>query len=215
MHRFVRTCLATALVGTALGATAAPASADRWWGRDRAGDVEQVTLSPEPPPCGTYALTRAPQDRSTDIVGLSVVHGRDDIVLRAHYRDLSGWAGRSVTFALATDRRDYEVQVWGRRPIEVEVWSAPSKPEPTGQCDTYITSQIGGACDALLRVAPDRAVIEITVPRTCVGDPHWVRAGVRNDRMIGGRYRSDVWGRSDIGSILDDAPLSPRVRHGS
>ena len=211
MDRLVRTCLATALVATALWTTTTPASADRWWGGDRSGDVEQVTFSTEPPPCGTYAVTNAPQDAATDIVGLSVVHARDEVVLRAHYRELTGYHDRSVDFTLATDRRDYQVQVRGPRPIEVEVWGAPSTPQPS-ECDTYSTVQLGVECDARLRVEPARDVIEVTVPRDCIGDPRWVRVGVRNDRVLGSRYRADVWGRSDLGTILDDPPLSPRVR---
>lgn len=54
--------LAVALIGL----TGVPASAERWWGRDRAGDVRQIGFSPEPPPCGTVSESATPQGASTE-----------------------------------------------------------------------------------------------------------------------------------------------------
>ncbi len=68
-------------------------------------------------------------------------------------------------------------------------------------------------CDDVdLQVLPARDLVAVTVPRSCLGDPRWVRAGVSSDRFLGTRGRLDVWGRPDIGTILDAPPLSPRVR---
>jgi hypothetical protein len=119
------------------------------------------------------------------------------------------WWGRDASRDV--DQLANEVQVFGSPRIQTMVLSAPSKPEPTGECDSYYTVQSGGMCDVHHRVLTARDVLEVTVPRDCIGDPRWVRAGVRNDRVIGGRFRADIWGRSDLGTILDPAPLSPRV----
>ena len=217
MHRLVRTCLAAALVATALGTAAGPASAERWWGRDKAGDVRQLTISLDPPPCGSVDVTPAPQDTSTDLVGLSVVHDGDSVVLRAHLRGYRApGTDRGLEFDLATEGRDYQVSVstWGRQgPPVVELATAPTEPQPAG-CNSYVTSQTSVPCDGMrLSFRPARGVVDVTVPRTCVGDPRWVRAGAHSERLLGDRGRIDVWGRTDVGTILDAPPLSPRVRH--
>lgn len=208
------TAAVLATVLTSLSATAA--YADRWWGRDAARDVTQATFTTEPPPCGTWDVSTAAQDASTDLVGLSVVHGRHDVVVRAHYRDLVGFARRSTSFTLATDGRDYEVDVLDqrRRGVVAELWSAPSPPEEVDECGTYSVVQMGGGCDVGSQVLLERDVISVTVPRDCIGDPRWVRAGVVDQRTIGGRFRGDVWGLEGTPAEtgFTDAPLSPRVR---
>ncbi|WP_299923689.1 hypothetical protein [uncultured Nocardioides sp.] len=214
MRPLERTLTSATLAAALLALSTATAHADRWWGRDAARDVTQLTFTTEPPPCGTWDVTTQPQDTSTDLVGLTVDHGRDDVVLRAHYRGLTGFADRHVTFTLATDDRDFEVDLshQRRRGVVAELWSAPTQPEPGGACDTYSTIQMGGGCEITKQVLPARDVVVVSVPRDCIGDPRWVRAGVRDQRAVGTRVRTDVWGRPDIGTIFDDEPLTPRVR---
>jgi hypothetical protein len=144
------------------------------------------------------------------------VHGRDDVVLRAHYRDLTGFADRYVSFTLTTDGRDFEVTLSGqrRRDPVAELWSAPTEPEAVDECSTYSTTQTGGWCELGSQVLLAGEVITVTVPRDCIGNPRWVRAGVVDQRTIGTRFRADTWGLTgvDIEAGLTDAPLSPRVR---
>ncbi len=216
MTRMLRALITTTLSIALMGLTATAAHAERWWGRDRAADVQQVGISLDPPPCGSVVVTSAPQDTSTDLVGLSVVHGRDDVVLRAHYRGFRApGLNREVVFDLVTDGRDYQVLVsrWSTDgPPLVELRTAPSEPEPAG-CDTYTTNQFSVPCPTgmALSFRAAREIVEVTVPRTCLGDPRWVRAGARSHRLVNGRPRIDVWGRPDIGTVLDAPPLSPRV----
>jgi hypothetical protein len=216
MERVMRVLVAAAVASTVVGATAGPSSAERWWGRDRAADVQQITLRVEPTPCRVAAVvSAAPQDTSTDLVGLSVVHGRDSVVLRAHLRELKAWGERGIEFDLATDGRDFQVHVsaWGSKLPAAELLNAPSEPEPAG-CDTYTTTQTNVPCDDVdLQILPARDVVAVTVPRSCLGDPRWVRAGAHSERFLGVRARIDVWGRPDSGTILDPPPLSPRIRH--
>ena len=128
------------------GLSTTAAHADRWWGRDAARDVTQIAFTPEPPPCGSWEVTTQPQDAATDLVGLSVVHGRDDVVLRAHFRDLTGFADRYVSFELATDGRDFEVALHERRRSPVaELWSAPPEPEEVDECGNLLCDPGGSA----------------------------------------------------------------------
>ena len=216
MRPVLRAVTAAVLATVLTSVSTAAAHADRWWGRDAARDVTQVTFTAEPPPCGTWEMSTQPQDTATDLVGLSVVHGRDDVVLRAHYRDLTGFADRHVSFTLATNGRDFEVTVSGRRhggPVG-ELWSAPSPPEEVDECGAYSVVQMGGGCDVGSLVLLERDVISVTVPRDCIGDPRWVRAGVVDQRTIGARFRGDVWGLrgTPAETGFADGPLSPRVR---
>ena len=188
-------------------------------GPRRPADVTQITFTTEPPPCGTWDVTTQTQDTATDLVGLSVVHGRDDVVLRAHYRDLTAFADRYVSFTLATDGRDFDVTLYEQRrrgPV-AELWSAPTEPEVVDECGTYSVIQMGGGCELGSQVLLEREVITVTVPRDCIGDPRWVRAGVVDQRTIGTRFRADTWGLTGIGieTGLADAPLSPRVRRSA
>lgn len=214
MRPLERTLTSATLAAALLAVSTTAAHADRWWGRDAARDVTQVTFRAEPPPCGTWDVSTAPQDASGDLVGLSVAHDRDDVVLRAHYRDLTGLTDRHVTFTLATDGRDYEVDLvqQRRRGVVAELWSDPTQPEPSGECDTYSTVQMGGGCEITKQVLLARDVVVVSVPRDCIGYPRWVRAGVRDQRAVGTRVRTDVWGRPDIGTVFDDEPLTPWVR---
>ena len=74
--------------------------------------------------------------------------------------------------------------------------------------------QAGPRCDVESQVLLERDVIAVIVPRDCIGDPRWVRAGVVDQRSIGARFRGDAWGLTGVGTAtgLADAPLSPRVR---
>ncbi|WP_457185526.1 hypothetical protein [Nocardioides sp. P5_E3] len=215
MRSLQRALTSATLAAALLGLSTTAAHADRWWGRDAARDVTQFTFTPEPPPCGTWEVATQAQDTTTDLVGLSVVHGRDDVVLRAHYRDLTGFANRFVSFTLATDGRDFQVALHerGRRPV-AELWSAPPEPEEVDACGSYSVIQAGRGCDVESQVLLERDVIAVTVPRDCVGDPRWIRAGVVDQRSVGARFRGDAWGLTGGGTETDlaDAPLSPRVR---
>ena len=216
MRSLQRALTSATLAAALLGVSTTAAHADRWWGRDAARDVTQFTFTPEPPPCGTWEVTTQAQDNATDLVGLSVVHGRDDVVLRAHYRDLTAFADRYVSFTLATDGRDFEVALseQRRRGPVAELWSAPTEPDVVDGCGTYSVILTGGGCDVESQVLLERDVIVVTVPRDCIGDPRWVRAGVVDQRSIGARFRGDAWGLTGEGTETDlaDVPLSPRVR---
>ena len=220
MHRLVRTCLAAALVATALGAAAGPASAERWWGRDRAGDVTQYRYLPDPPPCGTVRETPTPDDTTTDLVGLGVRHEHGLIELHAQFRDLTAWGERSVSFALTTARGRFDLFVTrGARGTGAGTLSAQlyelGPPGPVDECDTF--SVVGlGRCDHLaLRRSSVRDLLTVVVPRRCLDAPRWVRVGASVYRQIGERSRSDIWGRpvpqDDTGYY--EPATSPRIRH--
>jgi hypothetical protein len=217
-RRPARALTALVLTSAVVAASAGTASAERWWGGDRSGDVQQVGFSPEPPPCGTVRQSAAPQDAATDIVGLSVRHEEDTVDVRVQFRDLTPlWGDRRLTLDLETDRRDYQITIqrWRERgPLETTVAIAPRAPEEVDECGTYYTVQLIVPCpDLLMTRSPDREVVSIILPRTCVGGPRWVRAGARNYRTVQDRFRSDVWGTSGLDPVAYTGPFGTRVRH--
>ena len=216
MQRLVRTGFVAAVAAAVIAANAAQASADHWWGRDRVADVQQIRISMDPPPCGSAELSTPRQDVATDIVGLSVTHGRQAVVVRAHLRQLGAWRHRLMTFPLATDGRDFEISVssWNRRVPRAELLTAPTTPEQS-DCGIYTTVQTGIPCEDLrLQKVPTRDLVRLTVPRVCIGEPRWVRAGLQVQRNLdGGRARLDVWGSDGLSLSLDPIPLSPKLRY--
>jgi len=221
-HTTVRTLIAGALASTLVGLAAGSASADRWWGADRTGDVRQWSYSPEPPPCGTFAEETTPQDASTDIVGLSVRHEGDTVEVRAHLRNLTGWGDRSVDFEIDTDRRPYSVLVFRnprRHPADPWLMDASGIPSTPDECGSYSTVNFGVPCDGLRAATSSRDDhVSVVIPRSCLGTPRWVRAGVRSYRTVGERARVDTWRRPEpdpqpSSSLI--GPLGPRVRHSS
>jgi hypothetical protein len=216
MDRLTRALTVTALAATMTVVGAGSASADRWWGGDRSGDVQQVGISPEPPPCGTVKQSTAPQDTTTDVVGLSVRHEGTSVELRAHFRDLTQWGERYLTFDVGTDDGDYTVWVVRSRKserLEASLYRAPEPPESFDECGGYVIVVSGVPCpDLTVTRSPARDFVSVVIPRSCVGSPRWVKAGVRTSRTIGDRHRSDVWGTNGTQPVGFTGPFGPRVR---
>lgn len=216
MTPLLRGLSTAAMTAALLGLSTSATHADRWWSGDRAGDVQQVAYSPEPPPCGTVNQSAATQDSTTDIVGLSVRHEDGAVELRAHFRDLTVWGERHLSFDVETDGRAYEVQLmkWSRRgPIETSVLQAAPPPESFDDCGGYATIQMVVHCpDLAMTRSPAQDTVTVVVPRSCLRGPRWVRVGVRNSRTVGDRYRSDVWSLTGAEPVPFSGPFGPRVR---
>jgi hypothetical protein len=206
-----------ALAGALLGLSATAAHADRWWGREKAMDVVRVAFRPDPPPCGTVVERPVTDDATLDIVGLAVRHEGDAVALCAHFRDLTHWGDRWLTFDVDTDGRDYEVLVH-RRGKKLETWLTQAGPEPEpetiGECGAY--SYLVGVipCDVEVDRLPAADLVSVTVPRSCLDHPSWVRAGVRNQRWLGQRrVQHDTWAPRGADEADFRGPFGPRVRH--
>ena len=218
MYRLTRALTVAALATTMTVVSGGSASADRWWGADRTGDVEQWSLSSEPPPCGTVERDPAPRDASTDIVGLSVRHEDETVEVRVHFRNLTGWGRRSLDFSLPTDHRAYAIHLV-RDPEEYTgapvLWAAHPPSDLNGCGYSILLTRV--TCPELsMSRSSRRDFVSVVVPRQCLGTPRWVRAGVRNQRSAHGELHTDAW-RTDV---LDEPPttpvldtLGPRVRH--
>lgn len=202
----------------------APASAATWSAGDARRDVMTYDVSPEPEPCGTYTDRAVPADRTTDITRLAVRHDAETVRIVVGFRSVVATESTDATIWLRTPDRVWEVSIsrdepWGR------VWTDLSRmpdyeaaAEDAGECGVVMTSSGSKACRRLegeLDARRDRAVV--VVPRTCVGDPRWVRAGVSSygwdDEDPAATAHYDRWepkGGSRTARI--DGPYGPRVR---
>ncbi len=197
----VRAQAALALASTLVGVASTSASADRWWGPDKAGDVRQVAFSPEPAPCGTVTESVASQDASTDIVGLSVRHERDSVELRAYVRNLTGWDDRWFSYSLQTDHRAYAISLM-RDPAKYSgqptLWDASEPPSEPDECGYFSTLMAGLPCpDLSMSRSSERDFVSVIVPRSCLAR----RGGAGQVRATSGR------------STADSGPVGHR-RHG-
>lgn len=165
-----RTSLLTvALASAALAAgvaSAPPASAGaaphRVVHHDARGDVIRFDVESE-------TQRPAPRDRTSDVVRTVVDHRADDVVLQSRVRELSRSGYRLMIADLLTPQgRRYELVVdYSTRPIDrrVSLTRSGSGTEIACAGTTWSVDRATGS-------------IEATVPRSCLGDPAWIRAGL-------------------------------------
>jgi hypothetical protein len=209
----VRRLLATALVVLTV-VLAAPAHAGSWSAPDPAGDATSYAWDPEPEPCGTYTATRHDVG---DLRRLSVRHGRDDVVLTTVMAGLDQVRDPSVTFAIRTEQRDWLLGVDRYRgSFEADLLPDldPDEDE-VGECGAYGWVAYGKPCERMT-VDVDRADgrVRVVLPRACLRNPRWVRAGVSSSAGLGGGVQVlDAW--APRGSVADDdlsaTAYGPRV----
>ncbi|NYJ00879.1 hypothetical protein HNR19_001577 [Nocardioides thalensis] len=222
-----RTLRAVALICLTAVAVALPASAnaERWTTTDPREDVRGVQFTPEPPPCGTHAEIVATEATNEDITRLRVRHTRTHVHLRARFRDLDEALEQNVTFHLATDDNAWMLDIlrWQRndgtfRRVQSFLAQTPEEPEPEDidECGGYMIGMIGINCRTSPEIDHEADVITAAIPRRCVSNPRWVRAGVENygDSEVGGTptFLHDQWGDAADTDSLIVSPLGARVR---
>lgn len=201
-----------ALLAVALLVPAAPAAAETWSAPDRPRDVRSFEAPADPSDCDVDEVRR-PQARAEDITRLTVDHGTESLTVSIRTRELDTRRAFSIVY-VRTPRRDLEVTVF-RGPDGLEAWLMPEpdfpEPEP-GDC-LLIGTSIGLPCDGLeaQASAADRA-LTVTVPRTCLKSPDWVKVGAD----LSGPQGYDRWAPRGV----QPAPGSyvvygPRVRSGA
>lgn len=152
-HTFV------AVLTIAFAATlAGPAFAEKYVASDAKLDVVSVDFVSE-------SQTPAPDNATADVVKTKVNHTRGAVRFRVKLRDLSGPALTGVIADLRTNKRRYTLNFFR-----------------SGSRTTFdLTTRAGEPikCRGMKRssdLATD--VVKFSVPRSCVGLPRWVRAGV-------------------------------------
>jgi hypothetical protein len=185
MRRGLAGAAATALVVGVLVSVGPVATAiDRW----RTGDVV-ASPSDEPvaedPEVDCDDLPEIPDDTplTLQLGSVDVRHGRDGVVLTARYADVPDAEDFRADVALQTD-----YQYWA---VAVDTW-AEGGPVASltdgygdvgdnlgeGGCESFAVLVSEVTCRGIgLDVDPEADRIQVVVPRRCLHNPEWVRAG--------------------------------------
>jgi hypothetical protein len=165
----------------------------------------------QPPPCGTYAQFVESDDQEHDIVALTVTHTVDAVVAETRFRA----APRGEFYFevhVRTHRKGYLLSVTKTRKygLSADLTYEPSPPRELGPCGSYSYALTVLPCDGLALDRVDSS-FRVTIPRTCLGTPEWVKVGVRL-QSIDQPFTSDWWGRNSQAPNRFVGPLGPRVR---
>jgi hypothetical protein len=190
VRAITRLITVTAVVGC-LVSGAGPVAAQEFVQRDRRGDLSRILWDSD-------VAVPVPARRYADVVRTSYAHRRTQVVVRARFVDL---APAGTLFAGVETRTPL-----GRRVFTVIA--------TRGSRDGLLFQAKKQDCEVGIRIdyAGDR--LRVAVPRSCLGDPAWVRF----------RFGASVLQR-DGDEIIDDAgaprwtgssphPWSPRLRAG-
>lgn len=216
-----RLTLATAVLPLALLPSVAHAAT--WSGAEPTGDATSTTYSPDPPPCGTFTETVS---KAGDITRLTVRHTRTTVQLTLVVAGLADLKDAQASFAVGTHRMDWELDVSKSRG-KVEAWlmDVPEYPtdeelaqmEADGQCYFLVGSSGEGCSKVHAAIDVDAGRITASIPRSCLDNPQWVRAGGSvsgTTKGAGGVYVTDEWAPKK----LDDGDwrtptYGPKVAH--
>jgi hypothetical protein len=220
----VRTTSVLALTGALLALAAAPATAESWDGRDARQDVRACEFDLTSTCDDITEKAALPHDRRRDITRLSVDHGADSVVVVLALRDV-GRHDRETSHDVALRTRDrlYDVQVYPGRRGKAEVDFASLRPvrDPDApECGRVLTVHDRECLGLVADLAPAANTVTVTIPRSCLGDPRWVRVGAASvgfdtDSLSFGStvvsVSGDTWGpRGSAFSALVPS-LGPRV----
>lgn len=218
--------LVLALVGPA-------AQAETWSAHDRRADVRAVQIQLDSSAravtrrdedCDGPRPHRVRQDARRDVLGLAVDHGPDVVTITLTMRKVARRdTNTSYSLHLRTPRRGFDIGVYPPRrqgPADVFIAEEPDYPDPEDieGCAFAVTS-VGVPCEALAAdVDPRHDQVTVTLPRTCLRRPDWVRAAAEvhgsTGRAASGRFTLlyDTWARHGAVRHGFLPPFGPRVR---
>lgn len=184
-------------------ATAGTAHAGTWSHQDARGDVMRFSMTDD-----GETITRDPSDKTTDITRISVNHSARKVTVTLKVRDLTR-GDAMVVGRLVTPKSDFSVLVVRSAEMRMFTLTDQDADEVAVRCRGKKIS---------LDAALDR--IRLTLPRTCLGSPKWVRAGaalVRGDLMsIESSFTVDEALRPGNKAIVGTRPIKvgKKVRAG-
>ncbi|KQZ70078.1 hypothetical protein ASD66_10390 [Nocardioides sp. Root151] len=193
MHKIIGAALALATTVCLTASTAAAAHAEKVVHRDARGDVIRQDYSFE---TETETETPVPTVKSSDITSTVVDHRRDNVFVTVRHAELDSHLDllHGYLFSLVTNER------LGRT-VVLHV-----SPSTSRQGEVKLVTQAGRrvTCIGLRGRIDYRAnTVRIRVPRSCLSNPRWVRAGIYTF------HTGRDWSRA----FVDDANLNGRIRN--
>ncbi len=157
-----RLLLSTLLVTLTALTAVGPAHAESFRGSDPSRDVQRLTRAGD-----GDDYTAAPTRANPDITRAKVRHGRTRVVIVVSFDDIFVPPGPKGVFSvfgnLRSDTRGASWSLWAtqkRRQGRVTIW------------------RNGKRCDGRSRISYTRDRARVVLPRTCLGDPSWVRVSI-------------------------------------
>ncbi|AIY18074.2 hypothetical protein KR76_17190 [Pimelobacter simplex] len=190
------------MAGTA--ALAAPAHAERWTHDDAVGDVVRETMG-EP----GAELTPAPERTSIDITRVVANHKGRNLTIKVRTRS----AMKGVLMSTSTIRTPSKRLMLMSSRIPMFGSSLDLYDINTKRRDPSVR------CPGLKRTFDkSRTVMTTTIPRSCLGNPRWVRFSVdlaTADLLADDDYSYQEDGlRDGSGSGFGPRKMSPKIKHG-
>ena len=168
--------------------------------------------------CGRRDIN-SPPEPSTDITAFRAERSSTGLLLVASFHDLLPDVQQSLEFDLRTSqRREVNVHVDREQggPVRVTIGDAPDPVEAAAtadECSAVVTLQEMDDCNGVTARMDARAdTVTVRVPRHCLGNPRWVRAGVSSARHVSDTVISqDVWLPPHGNRRASFGPLGPWV----
>lgn len=185
-------CVAV-LAATALLALPTAAHADSAVGLDARGDVQYVTST------DTSTVVAAPDRTQGDISAVKITHGTNNVRVLLRFRELnrSGFIEHDYLFRTANRVRILSIEA------KAGSWN--------GRATMRNGHGIKVRCSVTRTIDYAANTVLVVVPRSCLGDPRWVRVGAGTITSYdGSKIFFDDGGRP-AGPLGDNLTLSPRV----
>ena len=183
-----------ALVAATVAAVLAPsaAQAKSWSHADATGDVFSA-------PYKSNAFTPAPDRVVGDVIGSSIRHKRRAVVMQLQYRDLElGSEINGHIFVIKTPSM--------RRVVTLAAASA----FPNGRVEVQKPNGKKVSCRVPHRIDYTANTATVVVPRSCLGNPKWVKVAMAGASFTGFTSTSTMW-IDDALSTGTSTVYSPRV----
>lgn len=220
----MRTTSVLALTAALLALAAAPATAESWHAGDATRDVRAYDIDLTSTCEDITPKTPLPHDRRRDITRLGVDHGADSVVVTVTLRDV-GRRDKGTTYdvVLRTRYRLYDVEVYpgDRGKAEADLASLRAVRDPDApECGRVLTAHDRECAGLVAELSVTAKAVTLTIPRSCLGEPRWVRVGAVSGGVVSGgllfegtvvTVSSDSWGLRGSGLSSLVPPLGPRV----
>jgi hypothetical protein len=201
----------------------AVAHADRWSSPDETGDVEGFNYDPEPAPCGTITDLDGSADTNTDISRIGVRHTRRAVVVTTRFRDIKSAREQNLSINLRASTGGYELDLYREAPssgawhVYSDLWTEPDYPDPDDvpECQGFGVISDGVRCRVEHEIDFADELIRLSLLRTCIGNPRWVRVAAQTSRFVDQGSTFDLYfDEWDDGVKLNYwlPPFGPRVR---